>query len=162
MRLKKYTMLFRKNCVVREPCKWRTSCIKQLVDDSLSNNFVIFLIWLPVLAVLFLSSAGPSEPGERTEVDGSPQSHYIDVEQYTIDFEGSFFMFSGKKIFFFSLKRYYATFQCGRQDIFKKNFFLPSKAWKKRPAIFITRAPQFFFQYCQSAQNQPKSPFLFH
>ena len=36
------------------------------------------------------------------------------------------------------------------------------KTGKKLPSKVAHNRPQFFFQYCQPAQNQPKSHFLFH
>jgi hypothetical protein len=38
---------------------------------------------------------------------------------------------------------------------------LPLKTWKRHSKVAYNRPP-FFFQYCQPAQNQPKSHFLFH
>ena len=34
------------------------------------------------------------------------------------------------------------------------------KTWKKRPQTLLIIGPNFFFQYCQLAQKQPKSQFL--
>ena len=39
---------------------------------------------------------------------------------------------------------------------------MPLKTWKNHPQKLLIIGPQFFFQYCQPAQNQPKSHFLFH
>ena len=36
------------------------------------------------------------------------------------------------------------------------------KTWKNHPQKLLIIAPKFFFQYCQPAQIQPKSQFLFH
>ena len=49
--------------------------------------------------------------------------------------------------------------------IFLKRFdiiFLPLKTWKKPPSKVAHNWPPIFFQYCQTAQIQPKSQFLFH
>ena len=47
--------------------------------------------------------------------------------------------------------------------IFSKNFklFFLLQTWKNHPQKLLIISPHFF-QYCQPAQNQPKSHFLFH
>ena len=44
----------------------------------------------------------------------------------------------------------------------KKKSFWPWKHEKNPPQKLLIIGPQLFFQYCQPAQNQPKSHFLFH
>ena len=39
---------------------------------------------------------------------------------------------------------------------------LPIKTWENSPQKLIKFDPNFFHQYCQPAQNQPKYQFLFH
>ena len=39
---------------------------------------------------------------------------------------------------------------------------MPIKTWKNRPQKLLIIGPNYFFQYCQPAQNQPKYNFLFH
>ena len=39
--------------------------------------------------------------------------------------------------------------------------FLSIKTWKKNAVKSCSLSAQFFFQYCQIAQNQPKSQFMF-
>ncbi len=48
--------------------------------------------------------------------------------------------------------------------IAKKNLkeMLHPKTFKNCPQKLLIIGPNFFFQYCQLAQNQPKSHFLFH
>ena len=41
-------------------------------------------------------------------------------------------------------------------------FFFAHENMKKPSSKVAHNQPQFFFQYCQPAQNQPKSHFLFH
>ena len=48
------------------------------------------------------------------------------------------------------------------QYFFKNIYFFPHKNMKKPPSKVAHSQPNFFFQYCQPAQNQPKSHFLFH
>ena len=43
-----------------------------------------------------------------------------------------------------------------------KLFFCPLKTWKNHLQNLLIIGPQYFFQYCQPAQNQPNSHFLFH
>ena len=45
--------------------------------------------------------------------------------------------------------------------ILKKNIFAPENM-KKPPSKVAHNRPLFFYPYCQVAQNQPKSNFLFH
>ena len=42
------------------------------------------------------------------------------------------------------------------------SLFFAHKNMKKLLSNVAHNRPQFFFQYCQPAQNQPKSQFLFH
>ena len=44
---------------------------------------------------------------------------------------------------------------------FSKNILLP-KTWKHGPKKLLIISPNFFFQYCRSAHNQPKYLFLFY
>ena len=43
-----------------------------------------------------------------------------------------------------------------------QNFFLPMKSWKNGPEKLLIISPNFFSEYCQMAQNQLKSHFMFH
>ena len=71
-------------------------------------------------------------------------------------------MFSGANLFF-SSNWYYATFQCGRYNIFKRNnFLLPENMKKPSSQKLLIIDPNSFFQYCQSAQNQFYGNFMFH
>ena len=67
------------------------------------------------------------------------------MEQYTIDCELKRF----KKI----SNQYYATFQCGHCNIFKKKFkfFLHQRSRKSSPQKLLIISPNLFFQYWQSA-----------
>ena len=49
-------------------------------------------------------------------------------------------------------------------NIFRKILILvfPMKTSKKTSSKVAHNRPPFFFQYCQPAQNQPKSHILFH
>ena len=57
---------------------------------------------------------------------------------------------------------------CAVSSIFSKkklnklNFFFAHENMKKLPSKVAHNWPKFFFQYCQPAQNQPKSHILFH
>ena len=44
----------------------------------------------------------------------------------------------------------------------KKIFFAPENMKKTPSKVANNRPTHFFFQYCQRAQNHPKSHFLFH
>ena len=46
--------------------------------------------------------------------------------------------------------------------MFKKKKLSSMKAWKNRSQKLLIIGPNFVFQYCQPAQNQPKSHVLFH
>ena len=101
------------------------------------------------------------------------KSHYIDVVQ------GGFSSIEQDKLIvniyqpIFSLKKIQKKFpiylfiketlcnflvQMLQYFFLKQIYFLIMKTWKT-PLII---GPKFFFQYCQSAQNQPKSHVLFH
>ena len=61
------------------------------------------------------------------------------------------------------LSRFFQVFMGKRKEIIKKlNFFLPLKTWKNHAQKLLMIGPNPFFQYCQSAQIQPKYKFLFH
>ena len=86
------------------------------------------------------------------------------VEQYTID-RGYLAYFEPKKITKNKIIIRYIlcnfsvwTLQCLKK---KLTFFCPRKH-EKKPSKVPQNRPNFFFQYCQPAQNQPRSQFLFH
>ena len=50
----------------------------------------------------------------------------------------------------------------GDATIFLRNFEIFFCPWKQHPQKLLIINPNLFFRYCQPAQNQPKSQFLFH
>ena len=74
-----------------------------------------------------------------------------------------FSCFWGQKNFkkFFCKRHFMQLVSADARVLLKKiwDFFLPLKTWKNCPQ----KLPKLiFFQYCQPAQNLPKSNFLFH
>ena len=84
-------------------------------------------------------------------------------------------IFSPKKKWFFWKKKFfpkknkknlpffYATFQCGRYNVFKNFFFffLPTKSWKNLPQKLLIIGPNLLFHSpAQPTANSPKS--IFH
>ena len=55
-------------------------------------------------------------------------------------------------------ERFFHVFRC--KNFF--NFFLHPKTWKNHPQKLLMIGPNFFFQYCQSAQHQTKLHLVFH
>ena len=55
-----------------------------------------------------------------------------------------------------------AVFSCYHRQTKNLNFFFAPENMKKPPSKVAHNLPQFFFHYCQLAQNQPKSHFLSH
>jgi hypothetical protein len=73
-------------------------------------------------------------------------------------------MFSTFLKMFFSQIYIMQLFSADATIFSKKNLkeMLHPKTFKNCPQKLLIIGPNFFFQYCQLAQNQPKSHFLFH
>ena len=90
------------------------------------------------------------------------------VEQYTNNCEclaylrAFFSCFGGRSISLFFLKRDFVQLFSADTTIFKKKKKFDRQNMKKASTKVADNRPNFFFQYCQLAQNQPKSHFLFH
>ena len=89
------------------------------------------------------------------------------VEQYTIDCEYLAYFEpkkKEKKIRIFFYKRDIMQLFSADGTMFLKKFkhFFAHENMKKSPQKLLIIGPNFFFQYCQPVQNQPKSHFVFH